>query len=176
MNTFTQSVQEWQVFYTTVGAACATLTGLLFVALSLNVDILSQEENRELMWVAQRTFGDFLLVLMVSLIFLIPHHSPLSLVVALFAFGAAWTFSVSRSFWKSVRERKNRPGASHLLQMFGLSLVGCLSVLLVATAIMVGFMDALYWLVFGVAALLASSSRNAWFLLVQVREKAKKNI
>lgn len=34
MNDFLNSLQSWQIFYATVAAASATLTGLLFVSLS----------------------------------------------------------------------------------------------------------------------------------------------
>ena len=37
MNGFGQLVQEWQVFYATIATASATLIGLLFVAMSLNL-------------------------------------------------------------------------------------------------------------------------------------------
>ena len=40
MEIFQASIQSWQVFYATVAAVSATLTGLLFVSLSLNRDRL----------------------------------------------------------------------------------------------------------------------------------------
>ncbi len=40
MEKFQASIQSWQVFYATVAAASATLTGLLFVSLSLNCERL----------------------------------------------------------------------------------------------------------------------------------------
>jgi hypothetical protein len=176
MDTFTKLIQEWQVFYATVAAACATLTGLLFVALSMNVDILSREENTELMLVARQTFAEFLLVLMVALIFLVPRLGPLGLGVALLSLGGAWTFSLGKSFWETALQRKVRPDVGYFLRGFGLSLAGCLGVVAVALVVLLGYTEALYGLVFMLAALLASASRNAWFLLVQVRGRASKDV
>jgi hypothetical protein len=41
MDSFSLRLQEWQPFYATAGTACATLTGLLFASLSLDVDTLT---------------------------------------------------------------------------------------------------------------------------------------
>jgi modulator of FtsH protease len=167
-------LQEWQVFYATVAAACATLTGLLFVALSINVDILNRAENVELMWLARQTFGEFLFVLMIALLFLIPHRISLSLGVSLLALGIAWTFSTGKSASDSFRKSKAKPTLAIFLRRFGLSLAGALGIVAVSIAMLLEWMDALYFLVFMLAALLASASRNAWHLLVRVREIGQK--
>lgn len=174
MDTFSVTIQEWQIFYATVAAACATLTGLLFVALALNVDILRQDENADMMAVARQTFGEFLLILMVALLFLVPQRAPVGLTVGLLALGGASTFALGRAMWKSVATNKDQINAGYFLRGFGLSLVSCVGILVVAIAILFGFMGALYALVFVLATLLASASRNAWFLLVQAREGANK--
>lgn len=64
----------------------------------------------------------------------------------------------------------------YFLRGFGLSLAGCLGVVAVAFVVLLGYTEALYGPVFMLAALLASASRNAWFLLVQVRGKASKDV
>jgi hypothetical protein len=45
MEAFTQTVEGWHDFYLMIGTAAATLVGLLFVSLSLNVDVITREEN-----------------------------------------------------------------------------------------------------------------------------------
>lgn len=174
MDTFSATIQEWQIFYATVAAACATLTGLLFVALALNVDILRQDEHADMMAVARQTFREFLLILMVALLFLVPQRAPFGLTVGLLALGGAFTFTLVMGMWKSVAVHKDHIDAAYFLRGYGLSIVGCLGILVVAIAILFGFMGALYGLVFVLATLLASASRNAWFLLVQAREGVNK--
>ena len=42
---FVQRIQEWQPFYSTLATASATLTGLLFVAMSLNANARNEQDN-----------------------------------------------------------------------------------------------------------------------------------
>lgn len=170
MDPFIEQIRIWQPFYATVAAACATLTGLLFVALSMNVDILSRAENSERMWLARQTFSEFLLVLMVSLIFLIPGLGPLGLGISLLCLGGAWAFSALNSFRTSFR--RYGMNKRRFMRIFGLSLAGTLGLIITAVCMLLGYAVALYGLVFMLAALLASASRNAWALLVEVRENS----
>lgn len=169
MTPFTQQVQDWQMFYATVAAACATLTGLLFVALSINLDLLRRDS--EALWVAQQAFGEFLLVLMVALVFLIPHLGPLGLGVALLSLGAAYTLSIATRFLNTVRRPRRKQTVGAFFRGFGLSLAGCLGVIIIGVFMLLGYAEALYGLVFMLTALLASASENAWSLLVQARDQ-----
>lgn len=169
MDPFVERLQQWQIFYATVAAACATLTGLLFVALSMNVDLLNRAENTERMLLARQTFSEFLLVLMVALVFLIPGLGPLGLSVALVALGGAWIFSAGRSFRAIQRKRKTASWLAAYLKGFGVSIAAASGVLIVAGCMLLGYSESLYGLVFMLAALLGSASRNAWALLVEVR-------
>ncbi len=87
MSEFSSSLLSWQLFFATVAAASATLTGLLFVSLSLNRERLTGQRAHLVLTSARRTFSDFLHVLMISVVFLVPHKIPLSLTVALLVFG-----------------------------------------------------------------------------------------
>lgn len=169
MDPFIERLQQWQAFYATVAAVCATLTGLLFVALSMNVDLLRRAENTERMLLARQTFSEFLLVLMVALVFLIPGLGPFGLSAALVALGGAWIFSAGRSFRAIVRKRKTVSWLVSYLRGFGVSIIAACGVLIIAGCMLLGYFDSLYGLVFMLAALLGSASRNAWALLVEVR-------
>jgi hypothetical protein len=48
MDAFAQAIEGWHDFYLMVGTAAATLVGLLFVSLSLNVDVITREANADL--------------------------------------------------------------------------------------------------------------------------------
>jgi hypothetical protein len=167
MDPLIERLQTWQPFYMTVAAVCATLTGLLFVALSLNVDLIKRAENAERMWLARQTFSEFLLVLMVALIFLIPGLGSVGLGASLFCLGGAWTLSTSNVLLQNFRQRKM--GVNLFLRAYGLSLAGTIGVIIIALCMFLGIAGALYGLVFMLAALLASASRNAWSLLVEIR-------
>jgi hypothetical protein len=72
MNTVAQAVEGWHDFYLMIGAAAATLMGLLFVSLSLNVDIIACQASAGLRVLAAQTFTSFLSAVMLAVLFLIP--------------------------------------------------------------------------------------------------------
>ena len=43
--TFAETVQTWQTYYLLIGGAAATLAGLLFIGLSLNLEVLRNGES-----------------------------------------------------------------------------------------------------------------------------------
>ncbi len=113
---FSESVLEWQTFFSTLATACATLIGLLFVAMSLSVNKMNADEHAQLMRVARDTLGHFLVVLMTSLMFLVPHLHPYGLAVAMFFIAIPWTIGASRRFAAVFRTRKRNVHATSLLQ------------------------------------------------------------
>ena len=165
MNDFTQQLVQWQWFYATVATSAATLMGLLFVSLSVNRKSATRPSGGYL-HTAQQSFGDFLYVFMIGLVFLVPHQAPFGLAVALFALGAARTAGVIRH-WRhggSSVSRDKRFSAS--LREYGLPLVATLGLLFVAVEILMGNTDSIFGLVAVIAALLATASWNAWLLLI----------
>src|SRR5690349_13241119 len=80
---FSQAVAEWQTFYFALGTAAATLTGLLFVAVSLHLDQFAGKDRPDLQRVAYKTLVGFVNLLFISLYFLIPHLTPLGLSLTL---------------------------------------------------------------------------------------------
>src|SRR5690349_5744791 len=80
---FAQAVAEWQTFYFALGTAAATLTGLLFVAVSLHLEQMVGQEHPEIRALAYRTLSGFVHLLFISLYFLMPRLTPLPLAGAL---------------------------------------------------------------------------------------------
>lgn len=64
------NLQPWQSFYSTLAAVAATLAGLLFVALSLNLELLVRAEHEHTARIARQTFTMFLSVLVGALLLL----------------------------------------------------------------------------------------------------------
>ena len=73
--TFSQQLESWRDFYIVLGGASATLVGLLFVAISLNADLITSRAQAPLRAVASNTFISFLLVLVYALFLLFPDTS-----------------------------------------------------------------------------------------------------
>ncbi|MEP7027166.1 MAG: hypothetical protein ABI960_01095 [Candidatus Eisenbacteria bacterium] len=64
--------EAWHDFYLMSGTAAATLVGLLFVALSLHVEILFRDEHQDFRELAAQAFQGYLYVLITALAFLLP--------------------------------------------------------------------------------------------------------
>jgi hypothetical protein len=166
MALFQESIQSWQIFYATVAAAAATLTGLLFVSLSLNRERLKGKRGQATAALARRTFGDFLYVIMLALVFLVPHQVPLSLTVALLALGLARSVGIISEILHRQRSKRKFAGMWDILQEIGLP--GLVSFGLIVVAVLIAYdrYEILYGLVAVIAALLVSACWNAWMLLL----------
>jgi hypothetical protein len=160
--------EAWHDFYLMAGTAAVTLVGLLFVALSLHVEVLFKPEHRDFRELAAEAFQGYLYVLITALAFLIPveHGAVLAFmyaainVVMLVRTGirAPVFFAAHRARGGSARKRWRFfvPALAYLL--------GLLAVYQWATAGMqagVGFFTP-------VVMMLAASTRTAWDLLEYV--------
>ena len=74
---FSALLGQWTNFYEIAATGAATFSGLLFVGISINVDVISREEKRILRTGAQMIFDLFLTVFFVDLLLLLPDLSPL---------------------------------------------------------------------------------------------------
>jgi VanZ family protein len=165
VDAFLEDLPSWQLFYATVGTAAATLTGLLFVSLSLNRERLKGKSAEKTKGIARQTFGDFLYVLMISLVFIVPHQIPFSLTIALLVLG----FSRGIGFLREAGKIMGNASADKqvIVKEIGLPLTASLGLIIVAIAVGFGLTNAIYGLVIVVAALLISACWNAWLLLME---------
>jgi cytochrome bd-type quinol oxidase subunit 2 len=159
MNDFTQVLQPWQTFYSTIATAAATLAGLLFVSLSLNRDRLDARAKL----FAQSTFANLINVLVLALIFLIPHQQASGLSIALFSFGLASFVSTLIQSFKTGGKAK-LPIAT-TVRLVALPLVLSLTILLIAWEIYQGQKAAMFWFIGVIVLLLGSASWNVWEIL-----------
>ena len=165
---YAYQASAWQTFYATIAATAATLTGLLFVGLSLNLhSILKTPSHRAR---ARETLGGLLSLLILSLIVLIPGQATYvlggelllgSLILAVFS--AKLQGQTLRRLHHSHRGRWLRRivvlNSGALLAMFaGLSLV-------------LGRFGGLFWLLPTIFIYLLWTLNNAWLLVVQVAEE-----
>src|SRR5215469_13197969 len=65
-----EGVREWHDFYLLAGTAAATLLGLLFIAVTLNADLILAGSRPHTKRVAEQAFQNYIAVLMLSMIFL----------------------------------------------------------------------------------------------------------
>jgi hypothetical protein len=79
MDVFKEAVQSWQNFYFMAGGSAAGLIGLMFVALSLAVNLTSREIGQEAKAFITPSIIYFVTALFISCVMLIPLPSPVIL-------------------------------------------------------------------------------------------------
>jgi hypothetical protein len=156
-------VNNWLTAFGTMGEVAATLTGLLFVSLSMKLNTAPSEERRWMLFVAKRSFLDFLAVLVIALLFLMPDISLNTIGWAL-----VW-LCFARALWHVNHWRIYRAastGTFHLLEY----LASIAATLLLTTAGVTALLNgsaAPQLTYVGVITLLFGSCQNAWRLLVR---------
>ncbi|MGB3307364.1 MAG: hypothetical protein WBA63_14325 [Thermomicrobiales bacterium] len=104
VNDFGDYVASWHDLFTLTGTAAVTLLGLLFVAISLRMDIRKQSENSYRKRMTSQNLTSFLTVFMISCYFLIPDADPQGIAIAIVATTAIPLLNVVRSIGAYHRE------------------------------------------------------------------------
>jgi hypothetical protein len=170
MEAFSQAVEGWHNFYLMVGTAAATLVGLLFVSLSLNADAITRKENADLRVLAAQTFTSFLNVVMLAVLFLIPSQAPLGLGLPLLGISGYGLYETVDRFLKTRRAQPRAWGRGGVARHFVIPTLCFVTLLVIAVSVLLGWTGGLYWLVPVMILLIVAASRNAWDLLLQLRE------
>lgn len=173
--TFSQAVAEWQTFYFALGTAAATLTGLLFVAVSLHLEQMVGQEHPEIRALAYRTLSGFVNLLFISLYFLMPRLTPLPLAGALIVTTVAATLILGRKTPLEARLIKRTWGWRRFFWRFVLPGAAQGGILLVAVLLYFEQLAVLPLLVPLLILLLSSHVLNAWDLLVQVGQEKRED-
>jgi hypothetical protein len=109
--TFSQALAEWTAFYALMGGAAATLLGLLFVAVSVRLNIFHQREVADVRDFAAFTFGTFLVAIAVAGFAIAPHAHRSTLALSLLLVGIAAFFGIAVVARLWIRLNAPAPGA-----------------------------------------------------------------
>jgi len=157
---------SWRDFYIASAGASATLVGLLFVSLSVNIGEILKYQH--LPTRAAATLASLMLILVASLAFLIPQPPWLMGVEVLVAGLAVWgqhARSAVRS--RAARAAYGRPGHETWLEL-GMGQAMSLPFIGGAGLLLAGSDAALPVLAAGAILTFALSVLNAWVLLVEI--------
>ena len=160
--------EGWHEFYLLAGTAAVTLVGLLFVALSMHLDVLIHESKAHVLAHARSTLMTFSYLLVVSLGVLIPHQSALQLGVLL---TVASTIVGSVSLRSMLRQRGMAPTdfGRIMRRRTRIQLVGYLIALLTGVAMIVtGAPQMLFSLIGVICMMLGNAMGVSWDLIVEV--------
>jgi hypothetical protein len=101
VESFEASIDSWHDFHMLAGTAAATLLGLLFVAVSLHIDILAKaRKSADVKMFALQAFANFLIILSFAFIFMIPNESPSSMGIPLLFLGLLELWQTTK-LWRS---------------------------------------------------------------------------
>jgi 4-amino-4-deoxy-L-arabinose transferase-like glycosyltransferase len=163
-------LERWHDFYLLAGTASVTLVGLLFVALSLHLEILLHDHRAHLLVYARQTLLSYTYVLLLSLLFLVPREGTRTLsvtITALSVVAMAITIHMAREGMKSVgpqHDLKSLLRRRTRILLIGYLLAGACGVLMLLRRDpqMANLM------VSPVCLLLGNAANSSWDLLVQV--------
>ena len=161
-------MQPWFAFYTVTGGASAALLGLLFVAVSMNAAVMLGDGHEGSRRLAEQAFGNYLVVLMVSVLALFPQ-------ITLTEFSStALSLTVVSAGWMLVRLylTLTRP-ADLKTRLFALrrhlaALVGFGMLFASALAMILRHEDHRSWFAAALMVLLFSATEVSWELLMRV--------
>lgn len=165
---FQRFVERRHDFYLLAGTAAVTLAGLLFVALSIHIDLLIHGSRAHLLTLSRHTLSSFILVLAVSLAFLTPGLRPRILGSELIAFGVVFGAIGFRQLRRPAQSEDPRLTYDHMKNRFRLPLIGYALIVAVGVAILAGIYEMLYWMVAALCLLLGNAAGTSWELLVRV--------
>jgi hypothetical protein len=155
--------EAWHDFFTATTAAAAAVTGLLFVALSINLAAILKEPR--LPGRAAGTLVTLVSMVLVSAFALAPGQSLEVLGIEVAVIGS---IAVTQALVVSVRKPTQDYPPRWLIGHLSLLLLPALGFLGGGVSLAVGAGGGFYWLLGAVVIGFATASINAWVLLVEI--------
>lgn len=163
---------DWQPFYSTLASVAATLAGLLFVALSLNLKQLARPEYRLTKRLAIQIFTTYLYVIAISLTFLVPQAGARALAVLLGLTGVVGLLDTARFFSQTRRTAPAGALRGYLSRRVSWYFVEYLGLLAIAGAVFARREASLHWLAVILVVMTVGATMRAWDLTVRMPELA----
>jgi len=161
---FAYDPSEWTDLFVATAGASAALAGLVFVAVSINVErILSYQGLPER---ALETVLLLLDVLLISIVSLIPGQSHAALGAELFV--VTFLFGAVIGNLTTIQEaRGDEPGRWRLGRWI-VRIAGTVPLIIGSLCVLTASGGGLYWIVAGIVFAVAGAVTNAWVLLVEI--------
>ena len=158
-------LSSWSNYFSTIASAGATLTGLLFVAVSINLSRILQTPG--LTGRVAESLVQLFGVVAIATTYLIPglRMQMLGLIVLLMAL-LAWAFQVYMQV-KYLTARTGNPRHWILTRIIQTQ-AACVPLFVSGVLLLSGSSVALYWSAAGFALSLAAGIANAWVLLIEI--------
>jgi len=162
---FAYDPSEWSDLFVAAAGASAALLGLLFVAVSINLERILKYPG--LPGRALEALMQLTCVLLVSLAGLVPGQSHVALGLELLLVVAIITAIVLRQPILVADEAGNEP-ASWKLTRWTVRLAGLVAIAIAGLGLLFEAGGGLYWLAAGIALATVAAIAGAWVLLVEI--------
>jgi hypothetical protein len=158
-------VSNWSNLFVAAAGASAALAGLVFVAISINIERILKFEG-----LPERGLETVLLllgVLIVSLVGLIPSQGHAALGIELLA--VSLTLGAVLARLPTIHETTSAEDPrSWVLGRWAVRLAGTILLMIGALSTLVASGGGLYWIVAGIVFAIIGAVTNAWVLLVEI--------
>lgn len=165
---YSYQADAWQALYIAVASATAALTGLLFVALSLNLHTIIKVPMHRAR--AREVLGITLSLLVLSLLMLIPEQDHRALGSELIAGSLVLALVAGKFHLRTFRRMATLRRYRWALRLAVLHL-GTISIVVAGMSLIIGQFGGLFWLVPTILIYMLWSLNNAWLLVVQASEE-----
>jgi hypothetical protein len=162
-------VGEWTDFAIVAGPATAALLGLLFVAVSIRVEVIARSD--ELRRRSAQTLSLLLTGLLAAVVLTIPEQPRWVLGVEFLSLAVATAITViALEPWTKNERERERSTILHVLDLTTPNITTCVLLAAVGITLLLDDWWGLYFLVPALIAVLAGGVWNAWLILVKLSD------
>lgn len=162
-------MQAWEQFYEMLGGVAATLLGLLFVSVSINAETILGPAHTHSRHLAEQAFQNYLMVLIISLMIVIPTIEPATLGQTLLWMSGIWgLWAISRAA-RSIMNSEAL-GWIRLARRYTVTLVGFATLIYAGIQLAKGAATKPDIVAVGVMILLISATVVSWELLIKLAQ------
>jgi len=162
-------VQAWHDYFGMLGAAAATLLGLLFVSVSINADTILGASHKHSMHLAEQAFHNYVAAMILSLVAFYPGISNRSLGYVILCLSALYSVRLVIRLYKSVRTPLTVESRIGALRRYGATLGGFIT-LAIGGGEMAMDNQIQPVVALGALSLLITATVISWELLVKVAQ------